>query len=269
MGKENEEQETRSKRIREWLKVLGTLVASAGIVAGVFSYNYKKEKEASDRLLRIIALLDSNKCRTVRAGAVSTMGVYLGDYKEYQDRALWVMANNLATEKDPLVRDNILNILKKAKANVIEPLACINRFLLKEETRWQSSFLFEVDLVFQIDLDSCNISEELRKEFDKDKHPLSEDISISIAEKDSKWLITDKGNRKIYSIRKNEYSLDIYENDNVTADESSSNAQADFPNPEYYFSLPEYNDNLIDTIKALVTALENRKEKVPFLKEDN
>lgn len=263
----NGDQESPNKTVREWIKALGTLAVAIGIFTGVGTLLFTIEKEASDRLLHIIALLDTKNSRTVRAGAVSTMGVYLGVYKKYQVRALWVMASNLATEDDPLVRDTILNILKGAEANAIEPLACMNRFLLKEETRWQSSFLFDVDLVFQIDLDSGCISEELRKEFDKDKNSLSENITVSIAEKDGKWLITDKGNKKIYSIRKDEYSLCIYENDNVTADESSSRTQVYFSNPDDYFSLPEYNDNLFDTIKALVAVLKNGKEKAPFLKE--
>ena len=267
MGNSNPPKETINKTVREWVRALGTWAAAISIFIGFLTFYFKKEKEASDRLLHIITLLDSKNSRMVRAGAVSTMGVYLGDYKKYQDRALWVMATNLATEDDPLVRDTILNILKGAEANAIEPLACMNRFLLKEETRWQSSFLFDVDLVFQIDLDSGCISEELRKEFDKDKKSLSKNITVSIAEKDSKWLITDKANKKIYSIRKDEYCLGIYENDNVTAEVLSSRTQVDFSNPEYYFSLPEHNDNLFDTIKALVAVLKNGKEKAPFLKE--
>jgi len=255
----NGDQESPNKTVREWIKALGTLAAAIGIFTGVGTLLFKKEKEASDRLLHIIALLDTKNCQTVRAGASTTMGVYLDDYKQYQDRAYWVMANNLATEDDPLVRYNILNILKGAEANAIEPLACMNRYLLKEETRWQSSFLFNVDLVFQIDLDSGCISEELRKEFDKDKkNSLSENITVSIAEKDSKWLITDRGNKKIYSIRKDEYSLGIYENDNVTADKSLSRTQVDLSNPDDYFSLPEYNIKLFDTIEALVAVLEKK-----------
>ena len=136
----NGDQESPNKTVREWIKAIGTLAAAIGIFTGVGTFLFKKEKEASDRLLHIIALLDSQKCKTVRAGAVSTMGVYLDDYKQYQERAFWVMANNLATEEDPLVRDNILNILKGAEANAIEPLACMNRFLLEEEMRTQSSF---------------------------------------------------------------------------------------------------------------------------------
>ena len=226
----NGDQESPNKTVREWIKALGTLAAAIGIFTGVGTFLFKKEKEASDRLLHIIALLDSQKCKTVRAGAVSTMGVYLKEYKRYQDRAFWVMASNLATEEDPLVRNNILNILKEAKANAIEPLACMNRFLVAEEMHRLSFFLFSIDLAFRSDLDDGNISKELRQEFEKNDVRLSENASVLIAEKDSRWLISNKDNEQKYTVRKEEDQLSIYRKDDELANLDGLSSGTEFTN---------------------------------------
>ena len=117
----------------EWVKAFGTWAAAISICVGIATFYFKKEKEASDRLLNIITLLDSQKCQKVRAGAASTIGVYLEDYKAYQNRASWVMANDLASEDDKLVRKTILNIYGKADADAVEPLVFVNRFLFENE----------------------------------------------------------------------------------------------------------------------------------------
>ncbi len=133
MGNSNPQKETRNKAVREWIRSIGTFTAGLGILIGLLTLWFTKEKEASDRLLNIITLLDNKNCKTVRAGAASTMEVYLDDYKQYQDRAFSVMASNLATEDDPLVRCTILNILRKAEAEAIEPLIFNNRILFESE----------------------------------------------------------------------------------------------------------------------------------------
>jgi len=224
----NGDQGTKSKEFCEWVRAIGTWAAAIGIFTGVLTFYFKKEKEASDRLLHIIALLDSKNCRTVRAGAVSTMGVYLGDYKQYQDRAFWVMASNLATEDDPLVRDTILNILKGAEANAIEPLACMNRFLVAEEMHRLSFFLFSIDLAFRSDLDDGNISKELQQEFKKNDVRLSENASVFIAEKCSRWLISNKDNEQKYIVRKEEDQLSIYMKDDEFANLDGLSSETEF-----------------------------------------
>ena len=257
----NGDQESPNKTVREWIKALGTLAAAIGIFTGVGTFLFKKEKEASDRLLHIIALLDSQKCKTVRAGAVSTMGVYLKEYKRYQDRAFWVMASNLATEEDPLVRNNILNILKEAKANAIEPLACMNRFLLEEEMRWQSSLLFSFDLAFQSDLDDGSISNELREKFKKNYEELSECVTVLVVEKDNRWFITNRDNKPTYIVKKERDQLNVYEKDipRGPAYVSSSPVSTPIePAPIDKFSFLRENENLRDITKALVAVLEKK-----------
>ncbi|MHC4205548.1 MAG: pentapeptide repeat-containing protein [Planctomycetota bacterium] len=253
MGNGDTVKEPRNKTIREWVRAIGTFTAGLGILIGLLTLWFTKEKEASDRLLNIINLLDNKNCKMVRAGAASTIGVYLGDYKEYQDRAFWVMANNLASEDDPLVRDNILNILKGATANAIEPLACMNRFLVAEEMRRLSFFLFSIDLAFLSHLNEGDISKELRQEFVKNNVRLSENTSVLIAEKGSRWLINNKDDGKKYTIRKEEDKLDIYGKDEL-ADMGGLNSGTEFANLLL-------NNKLRDITVALAAVLE--KESYP------
>jgi len=251
----------RNHTLIEWVRAIGTWAAAIGIFTGILTFCFKKEKEASDRLLHIIALLDSKNSTTVRAGAVTTMGVYLGDYKQYQDRAYWVMASNLATEEDPLVRDNILNILKGAEAKAIEPLACMNRFLLEEAIRTQSSLLFSIDMAFQSDLDKGSISDELRKKFKDSYVELSECVTVLISEKDSRWLITNRDNKPTYIVRKERDQLNVYEKDIPRGPVYVSPSQVSTPielAPIDELSLLRENENLRDITKALVAVLENK-----------
>jgi F0F1-type ATP synthase membrane subunit c/vacuolar-type H+-ATPase subunit K len=63
--------------------------------------------------------------------------------------------------------------------------------------------LFSVDLALQTDLDNTVISQELRQEFENNLVPLWQQATISV-KKPGEWLITDKQNRKSYSIKKEE-----------------------------------------------------------------
>jgi len=72
--------------------------------------------------------------------------------------------------------------------------------------------LFSVDPALQTDLDNTVISQELRQEFENNLVPLWQQATISIETPESKWLITDKQNRKSYSIikEKEKETLNIY-----------------------------------------------------------
>lgn len=72
-------------------------------------------------------------------------------------------------------------------------------------------FVFSVDSVFQSDLDSNRISEDLWQVFKDNRIPLSRNVTISIEEKDSQWLITD--NKMTYAVRKVGARLNIYRDD--------------------------------------------------------
>jgi len=69
--------------------------------------------------------------------------------------------------------------------------------------------LCSVELDFQADLDKSTISEELRKEFEKNKAPLSKNAAVSVEQPETEWLVTDEG--KSYPIRKEQDKLNIYE----------------------------------------------------------
>ena len=88
----NTTKEPKNKAFREWIRSIGTFIGGLGILIGLINFLFTKEKEASDRLLNIIKLLDSKNCKMVRSGAASTIGVYLEDYKEVADQedAEWI-----------------------------------------------------------------------------------------------------------------------------------------------------------------------------------
>ena len=69
--------------------------------------------------------------------------------------------------------------------------------------------LCSVELDFQADLDKSTISEELRKEFEKNKAPLSKNAAVSVEQPETEWLVTDEG--KSYPVRKEQDKLNIYE----------------------------------------------------------
>ncbi|MBI1929467.1 hypothetical protein HYR99_35135 [Candidatus Poribacteria bacterium] len=71
--------------------------------------------------------------------------------------------------------------------------------------------LFSMDVAFQTDLDKGNrLPEDLQWEFESRQISLSQDITVSIRKKDSKWLITDAKNKQTYHVRKDEGQLHIY-----------------------------------------------------------
>jgi purine-binding chemotaxis protein CheW len=76
--------------------------------------------------------------------------------------------------------------------------------------------LFSIDLEFQSDLDSKNISKRLLQEFENKGASLSDKATISVEEMGGRWLITDfvadaKNNvGQVYSIRREEGRLNIY-----------------------------------------------------------
>jgi hypothetical protein len=68
--------------------------------------------------------------------------------------------------------------------------------------------LFTGDLKSQSHLDNGVLSEQLRREFQKYKLPLSESAAVSVKKPGSRWLITDESKR--YSLRKEQDKLNIY-----------------------------------------------------------
>jgi len=144
----------RNHTLIDWIKALGPYVVVLSIIGGIVTFCHEKEKEAAARLLNTITLLDKSKSQTVRAGAVTTLRVYLDrNYDKYQDRAIRVLACHLATEDDELVRETILNVLKEAKADAVAPLVLMNQVLTDgiildglEEAKSEYELLGEVKL---------------------------------------------------------------------------------------------------------------------------
>ncbi|MHC4559521.1 MAG: trigger factor [Planctomycetota bacterium] len=67
-------------------------------------------------------------------------------------------------------------------------------------------------------MDKGTISDELRREFEDNKAPLSTQATISVEQPESSWLITDGLNK--YPIREVEQNLNIYENIELPAEGS-------------------------------------------------
>ena len=81
---------------------------------------------------------------------------------------------------------------------------------IREDYFLKSGFLFNVGGIPQADLDHNIIPVDLRMAFEKHKYiSLSRDATISVAEQDSQWVLTDQNRR--YVILKDEELLNVYE----------------------------------------------------------
>ena len=73
---------------------------------------------------------------------------------------------------------------------------------------------FSVGLDFQNDLDSANLSEELRSEFENNGISFSQNVTISAKRKNGTdaagWRITDEDNEQVYTVSADEDKLNIY-----------------------------------------------------------
>ena len=79
----------------------------------------------------------------------------------------------------------------------------------KEDDGLNIYHLFGVALQFQSDLDNGLISEELLRRFEENDFPLSQGVTVSVEEVNSRWLITDKLQQK-YFVKKEQSRLNIY-----------------------------------------------------------
>ena len=75
----------------------------------------------------------------------------------------------------------------------------------------RAALLFSIDAKkCQSDLNKGTISGSLQQEFENNMISFSQDTTVSIEREDSKWLISDKDNDQIYTVRKEEGRLNIY-----------------------------------------------------------
>ncbi|MHC4544707.1 MAG: trigger factor [Planctomycetota bacterium] len=97
----------------------------------------------------------------------------------------------MADASDSAIKDSKMNALREPDIDI------------------EKKFLWSAKSELQADLDKAIISDKLRKEFDKNKAPLSKQATISVEQPDSEWLVTNEG--KSYPIRKEQDKLNIYE----------------------------------------------------------
>ena len=84
--------------------------------------------------------------------------------------------------------------------------------------------LFDINPLFQSDLDNEVLSEYLRKaiekglrkEFENDELSLSQDTTVTVKSEDSCWLITDAASEQTYTVHKEDGQLNIY---NITLED--------------------------------------------------
>ena len=70
--------------------------------------------------------------------------------------------------------------------------------------------LLSVDLEFEDDLDRSEIPEALRQKLVEAGAPLSQNAAIVVEEIGNRWKLADTGNRRTYTIRKEEDQLKVY-----------------------------------------------------------
>ncbi len=70
--------------------------------------------------------------------------------------------------------------------------------------------LFNIDSKLEKDLDSGKFSEDLGKEFKRNKIPYSDKAKVEIQNQGNEWLIIDEENKQKYTVRKNNSQLTVY-----------------------------------------------------------
>ena len=77
--------------------------------------------------------------------------------------------------------------------------------------RVEGDLLALTDRKHQADLDAGHLSEELKSTFENDRHSLSADVTISVREAGSRWLITDNESKRTYAAKVVDDALHIYQ----------------------------------------------------------
>ena len=75
--------------------------------------------------------------------------------------------------------------------------------------------LFNVELKYQTDLNRGTLPDELRQAFKRNKIVLSRNVKVSLEKEDSEWLIVDKNNDRVYTVKRDGDRLNIYDDEIV------------------------------------------------------
>ena len=95
---------------------------------------------------------------------------------------------------------------------------------LDDDGQLRTVSLFDINPLFQSDLDNGTLSENLRKAlekrlckaFESDAISLSQNVTVTVKSEDSCWLLTDAVDEQTYTVRKEEGQLNIY---NITLED--------------------------------------------------
>jgi uncharacterized phage protein gp47/JayE len=108
-------------------------------------------------------------------------------------------------ESLPMGADLIYNKLLRL---VVESEEILDAILFVGTTH-SGKLLFDIEPKFQGQLEDRSITEGLRQEFQKRNIALSPDVSVSVENKGSRWLITDNANKQTYLVRKEQSALKV------------------------------------------------------------
>ena len=81
--------------------------------------------------------------------------------------------------------------------------------------------LFDVELKCQTDLNRGVLPENLRQAFKRNQIVLSRNVKVSIEKEDDEWSIIDKDNDRVYTVKKSEDRLNIYDDEIANKREQS------------------------------------------------
>jgi trigger factor len=104
----------------------------------------------------------------------------------------------MADASDSAIKDNKLDTLRDPDIDI------------------EKRFLWSSELQFKAELDKGAISDQLRKEFEKNNTALSEQAKISVEKPENEWLIID--NSKKYPVKKEKDKINIYKNIELPAE---------------------------------------------------
>ena len=115
----------------------------------------------------------------------------------------------LVTDKSYGWEYTVTKVQEKLNIYVAEPI--IAAYKKAYPNLFKSGLPFKVDLKFESNLDAGVIPGDLRREFENEAIPLSQNVNVLAQKRAGRWLLTDEDNQKIYHINKGRGQLSIYQ----------------------------------------------------------
>ena len=186
---------------------------------------------------KVYAILDRDEDNRADEVIIIAQGLYMPNGVAFRDDALYVAEVNRVRRYDnieadlthpptPVVvndtfpsdehhgwkfirfgPDGMLHVPVGAPCNVCESADPIYATIMRMEVQ---PLLSSIGLALQVDLDSGVVSRGLRNELEQDEISLSQNVTVLIEKRDSRWRIVDAKNKKTYTVRKEADKLNLY-----------------------------------------------------------